>query len=197
MRLKLLYVPYPAPRWGGPNLPPPGFPKITPKLLHILTQNLVYLILRQFDIEWPNFVEIGRNIFEKFTFLWGHSTPISTKNGSMLRNSPKIRVLTQTTQKEQYTCKIRRSTKRPSRNWKKIEFLNTKIYFEKPIFLEKPQCNPKFFEIKKKQNNVIEPHVYYVHAKFKGNTSIFGTQSSKNLQKLCIPKFSMKIYLKL
>ena len=50
---------------------------------------LVYLILHQFDIEWPNFVEIGQKIFEKLTCLWGHFTPILTKIGSMLRNSQK------------------------------------------------------------------------------------------------------------
>ena len=59
------------------------------------------------------------------------------------------------------------------------------MYLEKPIFLEKPQYNPEFFEIKKKQNDVIEPHVYYVHANFKGNTLIFDTsvvqKSSKTM----------------
>ena len=82
----------PRPAGGGAgSAPPPVFSRITPKLLQISTQNLVYLILHRFDIESPNLVEIGRIFFfEKLTFLWGHCTPILTKIGSMLRNSPKI-----------------------------------------------------------------------------------------------------------
>ena len=66
------------------------FSRITPKPLQISTKNAMCLVLHQCDIEWPNFVEIGRNIFEKLTFLSGHFTPILTKTGSMLRNLPKI-----------------------------------------------------------------------------------------------------------
>ena len=79
--------PYPA---GGKNLPPSWVFWITPKPLQISTQTLVYLLLHQFDIAWQNLVDIGRTIFEKLTFLWGHFTPILTKTGSMSRNSPKI-----------------------------------------------------------------------------------------------------------
>ena len=74
---------------GGGRICPSWFSRIAQKLLHISTQNLVCLIIHQFDMEWPNFVEIGGNIFEKLTFLWGHFTSILTKIGSILRNSPK------------------------------------------------------------------------------------------------------------
>ena len=39
-----------APRWGGQNLPPSWVFSITSKPLQISTQNVVYLILHQFDI---------------------------------------------------------------------------------------------------------------------------------------------------
>ena len=56
---------------GRQNLPPAPswFSRITPKPLQISTQNLAYLILHQFDIEWPNFVEISENFFEKLIFV--------------------------------------------------------------------------------------------------------------------------------
>ena len=59
----------PRPAGGGGRIcPPPGFSKITPKPLQISTQNLVYLILHQFDIEWPNLVESARKFVRNWRF---------------------------------------------------------------------------------------------------------------------------------
>ena len=49
--------------------------------------------------------------------------------------------------------------------------------------------NPKLLEIKKNGIYVIEPHVYYLHAKFQGNPSMFGTQ--------IIQKFSKTTHIKI
>ena len=68
-----------------------------------------------------------------------------------------------------------------------IEFLTPKI---KKDNFGKTFIKSNFFEISKTDKYVKKPHVYYLHAKFKEIHQYLVSKSSKNLQKLPIPKFS-------
>ena len=68
--------------------------------MQISTQNLVYLILRQFDIEWPNFVEIDSNCFGEIYVFMGSLHANFDQNRLKIKKFAKNKTLKQTTQKD-------------------------------------------------------------------------------------------------
>ena len=114
----------------------------------------------------------------------------------------KNRVFKQLARKDQYGCKMTSSTKWLSRNCKILRFYHPKIQIlvfipKIPIFLGKPLKKSKILEIWKNGIYVIEPHVYYLHAKLKGNPSIFGTPIVQKPSKtICIPKIPITFFWK-
>ena len=124
-----------APLGGGQNLPPPGFPKITPKPLQVSTQSLVYHILHQFEIEWPNlFISAGK-FLRNWRFCGATSRQIWPKSVQCKEIRQK-RVFKQTAQRDQYKCKIT-FYKMVISKFQNFEFLTPKIsktqYFLKKI----------------------------------------------------------------
>ena len=111
-------------------------------------------------------IKFGRNgsdffFFEKLTFMRGHFTSILTKIGLMLRNSPKIELYSKAHEKNSIDVK-----------WQALQsgYLEKRFYWEN-LFKIQILGNLK----NKNSLNIIEPHVSYLHAKYLGNSSIFGT----------------------
>ena len=76
------------------------------------------------------------NFWEIYVFLWGHFTPILTKIGSVLRNSPKIRFLSKSHKKTNICrSKVTRSTKWLSWNFRFFSLNPHNL--ERPLFLGK------------------------------------------------------------
>ena len=85
------------------------------------------------------------------------------KNGLNVKKFAKNRVLKQTAQKDQYRCKMTRSTKwylEILKFWGFDPKISKNRYFWENVY------KIHFLEIWKTGTYLIEPHVYYLHTKF-------------------------------
>ena len=103
---------------GAFNAPPPRIFAIAQKRTVLSTWNLAGLLIQQFDIVRGNFFEIRRKIFEIWSILWRHYTPLLVENWPKFAGLWKTQFLMKTQMKNTKRRKMRSSTRWLSRFFK-------------------------------------------------------------------------------
>ena len=136
---------------GAFDAPPPSrIFAIAQKRTALSTWNLAGLLIQQFDIVRGNFFEIRRKIFEIWSILWRHYTPLLVENWPIFAGLWKTQFLIKTQMKNTKGRKMRSSTRWLSRFFKILGFWPLK--FQKIDFFGKWSLKSKIFLIFKNRN---------------------------------------------
>ena len=139
---------------GGVWRPPPSrIFAIAQKRTALSTWNLAGLLIQQFDIVRGNFFEIRRKIFEIWSILWRHYTPLLVENWPNFAGLWKTQFLIKTQMKNTKRRKMRSSTRWLSRFFKILGFWPLK--FQKIDFFGKWSLKSKIFKIFKKPEHML------------------------------------------
>ena len=133
---------------GAFDAPPSRIFAIAQKRTALSTWNLAGLLIQQFDIVRGNFFEIRRKIFEIWSILWRHYTPLLVENRPNFAGLWKTQFLMKTQMKNTKRRKMRSSTRWLSRFFKILGFWSLK--FQKIDFFGKWSLKSKIFKIFKK-----------------------------------------------
>ena len=155
--LSNFYITYLNPRLtgggGGVWRPPSRIFAIAQKRTALSTWNLAGLLIQQFDIIRGNFFEIRRKIFEIWSILWRHYTPLLVENWPNFAGLWKTQFLMKTQMKNTKRRKMRSSTRWLSRFFKILGFWPIK--FQKIDFFGKWSLKSKIFKIFKKPEHML------------------------------------------
>ena len=138
---------------GGVWRPPSRIFAIAQKRTALSTWNLAGLLIQQFDIVRGNFFEIRRKIFEIWSILWRHYTPLLVENWPNFAGLWKTQFLIKTQMKNTKRRKMRSSTRWLSRFFKILGFWPLK--FQKIDFFGKWSLKSKIFKIFKKTEHML------------------------------------------
>ena len=138
---------------GGVWRPPSRIFAIAQKRTELSTWNLAGLLIQQFDIVRGIFFEIGRKIFEIWSILWRHYTPLLVENWPNFAGLWKTQFLTKTQMRNTKRRRMRSSTRWLSRFFKILGFWPLK--FQKIIFFGKWSLKSKMFKIFKKPEHML------------------------------------------
>ena len=137
------------PRLTGTLTPPPyRIFAIAQKRTALSTWNLAGLLIQQFDIVREIFFEIRRKIFEIWSILWRHYTPLLVENWPNFAGLWKTQFLMKTQMENTKRRKMRSSTRWLSRFFKILGSWPPK--FQKNDFLGKWSLKSKIFKLFKK-----------------------------------------------
>ena len=138
---------------GAFDAPPSRIFAIAQKRTALSTWNLAGLLIQQFDIVRGNFFEIRRKIFEIWSILWRHYTPLLVENWPYFAGLWKTQFLIKTQMKNTKRRKMRSSTRWLSRFFKILGFWPLK--FQKIDFFGKWSLKSKIFKIFKKPEHML------------------------------------------
>ena len=133
---------------GGVWRPPSRIFAIAQKRTALSTWNLAGLLIQQFYIVREIFFEIRRKIFEIWSILWRHYTPLLVENWPNFAGLWKTQFLMKTQMKNTNRRKMRSSTRWLSQFFKILGFWPLK--FQKIDFFGKWSLKSKIFKIFKK-----------------------------------------------